>query len=309
MLRLIAMLIASLSLCAAPTFAKNFDDGAGRFAVAVPDGWQAEAPKNASGELALIMVGAEGKPFIGICIVTVGATPETKSMSQAEIDAALSAELNENFWKNAMKAGAGTGATMDVESAGSRESARRRVHYAVIVAEGKAKDGTVKKTKGKFEVHALPGMMHGIICMTSAENYDVASVDFETIFLSYEPKSGLVAEAPQSGARSVLTLYAGREFEGAARVLAQDTPNIAALGLARLPLSAAVAGFGRWEICDGQNFTGSCRAITAAETAAPGKTLAIGSARRAKNLGARDVTGVVNAVAARALNEALLRAR
>lgn len=308
MLRLTAMFVAFVSILAAAS-AKNFDDGAGRFSVAVPAGWQAQAPSSPSGELALLMVGAEGKSFTGICIVTVGAMPETKSMSQAEIDAALSAELNADFWKNGMKAGAGSGVTMDVESAGAREGAHRRVHYAVITAEGTGKDGTLKKTKGKFEVHALPGSMHGIICMTSAEMYDLASVDFEAIFLSYEPKSGLVAEAPQGGARSVLTLYAGRDFEGTARVLAQDIPNIAVLGLARTPASVAVAGFGRWEICDGQNFTGTCRAIAAAETAAPGKTLAIASARRAKSLGARDVTGVVNAVAARALNEALLRTR
>ena len=308
MLRLTAMFVAFVSLVAA-TSAKNFDDGDGRFTVAVPDGWQAQAPKSPSGQLALLMVGAEGKSYTGICIVTVGATPETKSMSQADIDAALAAELNEDFWKNGMKAGAGSGVTFDVETAGSREGAHRRVHYAVITAEGKAKDGTLKKTKGKFEIHALPGSMHGIICMTGAEMYDLASVDFEAIFLSYEPKAGLVAEAPQGGARSVLTLYAGRDFEGAARVLAQDIPNVAALGLARTPASAAVAGFGRWEICDGQNFTGNCRAISAAETAAPGKTLAIASARRAKTLGARDLTGVVNAVAAQALNEALLRTR
>lgn len=305
--RFAAAVLALVSILATAE-AKPFDDGQGRFSLTVPDGWQAEAPKTA-GELALVMAGAEGKGYVGICIVIVGATPETKSMTQGEIDAAMVAEITEDFWKNGMKSAAGSGVAMNVESSGSREASNRRVHYAVVTMEGSAKDGTEKKTKGKFEIHAIPGSMHGVICMTMAESYDVASVDFEAIFTSYEPTRGLVAEAPQGGARSVLTLYASHDFEGAAQVLSQDAPNLAAMGLLTAPASVAVAGFGQWEVCAGVNFTGGCRLVGAAETAAAGQSLAIGSARRAKALGARDAAGVASALAARALTEAKLRTR
>lgn len=308
MLRFAAAVLALVSVVA-PAQAESFDDGEGRFSVTVPDGWQAGAPKTVGGDLALVMAGAEGKDYRGICIVMVGATPETKSMTQAEIDDAMTAQLTDDFWKAGMKAGAGSGVTMDVESSGSRDASSRRVHYAVIVMDVAGKDGAQQKMKGKFEMHPIPGSMHGVICMTMAASYEAASVDFEAIFTSYTPKRGLVAEAPQGGGRSVLTLYASRDFEGAAQVLSQDAPNLAAMGLSTAPASVSVAGFGQWEVCAGMNFTGGCRLVAAAETAAGGQSLAFASARRAKPQGARDAAGVANALAARALTEVRLRTR
>ena len=305
MLRLAAACLAFASLFAAAAQAESYSDPEGRFSVDVPKDWQAAKPNSAP--IALIMAGAHGKDMIGVCAVMVLPSPETKSKTQAEIDAALAAEINDDFWKNSLKAIGAPGVT--IESSGAREAAGgRRVYFVVINTEETNKEGKVERMKGKQEVHAVPGSVHTIVCVTDTDKYEAASADFEAVFASYEPRRGLVAQAP-AAPHSVLTFFAGTDFTGAARVLAQDTPNVPALAMSGPTASLSIAGFGEWEACEGLNFTGACRRLSAAETAHAGEALRIGSVRRVAPAGTRGALGVISPAVGLTLKAAVDRAR
>src|SRR5262249_23268552 len=95
------------------------------------------------------------------------------------------------------------------------------------------------------------------------------------------PRSGgLVAQAP-TAQPTILTLYSGTGFDGTMQVVAQDIPNLPALGWTGDPASFKIAGFGQWELCEGLHYSGVCHRVseaTAAETSQ--RSLRLGSARR-----------------------------
>lgn len=303
MFRLIGVLLAGFALAAPFAAAADYRDPHGRFSVSVPEDWMADAPETAS-PIALLMLGVKGKELIGICLVLIQDTPETRGLTQADIDAAMAQEINEAFWRGAIQSAGGYDVAID--SFGARDGGGHQVHQVVVSYSIKTKDG-VGRTKGKNEVHMMPGRMHMVGCTTEDARYDAASADFDSILYSYDPSIGLVSEAP-SGGRSVLTLYVGTNFQGTARVLAQDVPNVAALGLSGVPASMAVAGFGLWEICEGANFTGKCRLLSATANSAPGGALKLGSARRAAGNDPRGAAGVASTAAGIAFKAAAERA-
>jgi hypothetical protein len=118
------------------------------------------------------------------------------------------------------------------------------------------------------------------------------------IFASFTPHPGqLLVKAPSpQAAPSVLSLYAGPNFEGATRVIAQDTANVPALAGNAVTASVAIAGFGQWEVCEGVNYAGACHILSSSATAPNGQAMRIGSVRRyiVPN-DARGAAGVVSA--------------
>jgi hypothetical protein len=81
-------------------------------------------------------------------------------------------------------------------------------------------------------------------------------------------------------------MFAKANFAGAARVLSQDTANLAAAGWPTLGASLTVDGAEPWQVCSGIDYTGSCQVITAAET----KQTLVHSARR---IPGNNVAGIV----------------
>lgn len=304
MFRSIGALLAGFALLAPSAFAAEdvYQDPQGRFSVGVPANWTARGVE--SPEIALIMLGANEKDLVGICLVSVANVPETKSVSQGELDEALSQALTPEFWK--LSAQATGGIDVVVHSTSAREQGGHRVHSVVMTMSVKSKEGP-QPMKGKQEVHGLPGVMHAIACVTQPETFDAALADFDAIFLSYRANRGLISQTP-SGGRSVVTLYSKPNFEGTARVLAHDVADFAALGLSAPPASVAVAGFGRWEACEGARFTGACRALSAVETATRGRALRLGSVRRIPGNDPRGAAGVASTAAGIALQGAAERA-
>jgi hypothetical protein len=300
MFRLIGALLASFALMVASAVAAEtpYRDPQGRFTVDVPANWVTNDP--GVQQIALLMAGIDGEKLVGICVVGVHEMAETRSASQGDIDQTLVEAFDENFWKSTFQAAGGKDVV--IESSGAREKDGRKIHQVVATMGQQTKDG-FEQAKSKQEIHAIPGIIHVIACATKVERYDTALADFDAIFNSYEPQRGLVSQAPSNG-RSVLTLYSGSNFEGTARVLAQDAPNVAKLGLAGPPASIAIAGFGQWEICEGVNFTGNCRLLAAAANSAPGQALRLGSARRQLGNDPRGAAGVVGTASGIALKTA-----
>jgi hypothetical protein len=293
MFRLIGALLASFALLASSVSAADseYQDPQGRFAVGVPADWI--ALKVESPQIAVVMMGMKDKDLVGICAVSITKVPDTKSTPQSEIDEGLDQVFTPAFWKMSFQASGASDVV--IESTSVREQGGRKVYTVVVTMSEKTKEGP-KPIKSKEEVHGTPGAMHVIACATAPDKYDTALADFDAIFNSYRPMQGLISEAPSAG-RSVMTLYAKPNFEGAARVLSHDVPDFAALGLSAPPASVAVAGFGRWEACEGANFTGACRALSAMETAARGQALRLGSVRRIQGNDPRGMAGVASTAA------------
>ena len=187
MFRLIGTLLAGFAFFAPSANAANSDylDPQGRFSVGVPADWTARGVE--SSEIALIMLGANEKDLVGICVVSVATVPETKSASQGELDEALSQALTPEFWK--LSAQATGGIDVVVDSTSAREQGGHRVHSVVMTMSIKSKEGP-QPMKGKQELHGLPGVMHAIACVTQPETFDVALADFDAIFLSYRANRG-----------------------------------------------------------------------------------------------------------------------
>jgi hypothetical protein len=271
MLRSFAVAVAFLAFALPAAHAKTYDDPQGRFSVNIPDGWTTGRPTHP--EFVLAIGKEEGEEKRGICLVSVKAVPEMASAKQSEIDEAFTQIATKEFWEAAFKSAGATDVT--VESAGNRDQDGRKVFYVVVTL---VREGI--KVRGKQNLHAIPGSLQFINCAARDEIYAEFDKDFESIFESYKAKSGdYVAQAPKTPP-SVLTLYTGAKFDGTARVLATDTPNVGLLGLASAPSSVAIAGLGQWEICDGVNYTGTCQVVAAGASSQGSSALRVGSVRR-----------------------------
>lgn len=299
-------LLAALSLCifglAQPSFAAAYKDPDGRFELNVPEGWisvELNDRKNVG-----FVIGRENSdalPNGAACLGLYVETPDTRARTQEELNNLFGEELTPEFWNQATKS---TGKDdMKIVSSGTREQSGRKISYFVFTGtaeeQGKKIDG-----KGKTEIHFVPGSVHFVMCVTDVGTYDAVSAEFETIFASYTPHSGssVVASLDQPSP-SMLTMFAGANFSGAARVLAQDTPDLAAAGWPTASASLAVDGAEAWQVCDRAGYAGQCRTIKAAELAASGKPIA--SARRLN--GGTNVQGLIATQLRRAMQNPAIR--
>ncbi|MEQ1755209.1 MAG: beta/gamma crystallin-related protein [Micropepsaceae bacterium] len=276
--------------------AGTYSDPQGRFSVALPADWEAVQPDNK--QIAVVMGKKSGTEILGLCLVVVTETPQTSGKQQSEIDDAMTGVLSSDFWKSTYKA---QGAQdIVISNVGSRATTGRKVHFVYSEFTSKGQDGTSLRMKAHEEVHALPGRMHDIGCIAQTEKYDLAKADFDAILQSYSPQSGLIAQAPSSaGSPSVLTLYARADFDGVARVVKGEVPNITYVSWPTRSGSATVSGFGAWQVCEGVDFTGTCSVLSGARTAPVDTMLRIGSARPISS--ANPFLGAASAVSTNAL--------
>ncbi|MCE9524165.1 MAG: beta/gamma crystallin family protein [Alphaproteobacteria bacterium] len=302
----IPSLLLLLTLTAPAALADNqYEDPAGRFSVSVPEGWLAGKPSDT--KIAALLFKPITPEIPAVCAVVVTASPLSASVSQADLDAAVSKEMTKEFWEATFKALGGQ--DIVVGDVGSREQRGRNIQYAGVEFTTKAPDGKLIRLKLREEIHPIPGIVHEIACTTQADSYELASADFTTVFASYTPKSGLIAQAPSAPAprdASVVTLYANAGFDGTARVVAGDTPNVTALGWSGQTGSLAVSGFGEWQVCEGVNYAGKCMAIVGAHAAPANGTLRIGSLRPlVSQSSVRGTASLVSTNAGRLVGEAL----
>ena len=272
----IASVLSLVALTASAAQAgTSYTDPQGRFTVAVPEGWRAAKP-DTDQRLGLVMIKTSTTGLFGICLFIISETPLTKSKTQAEVDDGVTAEMTKEFWEAGYKAQGGEDVV--VEDIGNREKDGRKVQYVTIAFTTKGTTGTGTRFKIREEVHAIPGRLHDVGCMTEEPKFEEAKAEFETILNSYTPQSGLIVQAPVSEP-AVATLFANANFAGVARVVSSAIPNVTALGWPAQAGSVTVSGFGEWQVCEGANYTGKCTVIVGARTAAPNTLMRVGSLR------------------------------
>lgn len=306
MLRLVtALSLAVVALLAIPAQAETFKDPSGRFDVTVPTGWQADKPADARVmTFGMAHPSSEASPYDAICFGMLTEIAESRGMKQQDLNDALEGQLTKDFWQKAINSG-GEKVSMSVDSAGSRSQSGRSIHYVVFTGSGE-REGKQESAKGKMELHFVPGAMHFVMCMALAGSYDAASADFTTIFTSYEPHADVLVSRNETQAPSVLTMFANANFKGVARVLSQDTANLALAGWPTTSASLAVDGTAPWQVCSGIGYTGACQVVVAAHAGTNGKPILVGSARRLS--GKSELSGVAATTIRRALQNPKTRA-
>jgi hypothetical protein len=295
MLRVVSAVLATLVLAGAASADTPYRDREGRFSLTVPTGWAANHPEDRDIALALTSPKADDAKG-GLCLIVVRDLPQTRDVPQAELDEAFGDLLTPEFWKASFEA-AGIKDVV-VQSSGKKQQRGRQVYFVVANTTGTDDNGQLLEAVGRQELHVVPGSMHFVNCTAPKALYAAMGPAFTLIFASFTPHPGqLLVKAPSPQATpSVLSLYAGPNFAGATRVIAQDTPNVPALAGNGVTASIAIAGFGRWEVCEGVNYAGTCQVVSSSATAQNGQAMRIGSVRRyivAND--ARAAAGVVSA--------------
>lgn len=299
MLRHLTSLLLACSIIA-PAYAAEYRDPDGRFHMTLPDGWKEEKIDDRRVMTFAVAKDETGaSPFGAICLGMFMDMPNTRKATQEELNDAMQGQLTAEFWEKAMKS-SDDSFKMKVDDAGSRQQSGRTVHFVAYTGTG-TETGKSQSAKGKMEMHLVPGSMHFVMCMSMVQHYEAASADFTTIFTSYEPHRDTVVSSFERPAPSVLTMFAKANFKGAARVLNQDTANLAAAGWPTLGASLTVDGAEPWQVCSGVDFTGACQVIMAAET---NPTL-VRSARRIP--GNTNIEGIVATATRRAFSHPATR--
>ena len=302
------MLLGMLALAAfgspaAIADGKRYKDPEARFSLTVPTGWDTARPENE--EFALVMASpkADDKTPSGVCLVRVRELSQTKDVPQADLDEAFGTLLTREFWGKALAAAGAT--EVKIENTGTTILNGRKTYFVVATLNVTAETGPMQAT-GKQVVYVIPGSVQFVNCSAKKDFYAAMSPQFEGVFASFEPKSGAyIAEAEQVKP-SLLTVFAGPEFDGVARVIAQNTANIPAL--AGVAGSVVVAGAGAWEVCDGVNYSGKCQVLAADSPAGQAKLMQIGSVRRAPGVAeAREIAGAISAGAAQTVKAVTAR--
>lgn len=276
MVRLAFAVVSSLvlaSLASAAPGGQPYRDPEGRFVVTVPAGWALAKPEG-QGEIALMMASStDEKVKGGACFIAVRDLPQTRDAKQSDLDEAFGQVLTTDFWK-AVFAESGI-KDAKIERSGNRVQRGRKVFFVVATVAATDAGGAAELATGRQEVHPVPGSLQFVQCVAAKSVYSQMEPAFTGIFASFEPKANqLLVNAAPKLAPSVITLHADATSGGVVKVLAQDTANVPALGVTA---GVAVASQGKWEICEGLNYSGKCRIAGPgqADHAAP-----IGSVRR-----------------------------
>jgi hypothetical protein len=271
-----ALLALALIVFGSPTAAADTKhrDPDGRFVLMVPDGWTASQPKDH--DVALMIASPAKDDAGGACYIAVREMPNTRETAQADLDEAFGEVLTVEFWTKLFQASGID--DVKIETTGDRMQRGRKVYHVVATVGAKGQDGTALLATGRQEVHPVPGSLQFIQCVAAQKIYPQMEPQFTKIFASFEPKPNqLLVRVMPGDAPSVLTLTAASGTAPESKVVAQDLPNVPALSGTGVTMGVAVAGEGRWEICEGVNYTGTCHIARAGEAA---QTTPVGSVRR-----------------------------
>lgn len=273
---LAAFALVTLGSFAAAAADTKHRDPDGRFVVTVPSGWTVAKPKDT--DIALMMASeTTDNDKGGACYIAVRDMPNTRDTAQAELDEAFGHVLTVEFWTKLFQASGIE--DVKIETTGDRVQRGRKVYHVVATVAAKSQDGAALLAVGRQEVHPVPGSLQFIQCVAAQAVYPQMEPQFTKIFASFEPKPNqLLVRVMPKDAPSVLTLTAGSDAAREVKVVAQDLPNVPALAGTGVTMGVAVAGSGQWEVCEGVNYTGTCRVAGAAGN--DGRVTPVGSVRR-----------------------------
>jgi hypothetical protein len=282
---------------AAPLYAASaYVDPEGRFAIGVPDEWIGGKPTD--NRVAALLAKRTETELFAVCVVVLTDTPGTKSMTQADINREAATKLGDDFWLQVYKA---QGAQDVVVSSSSVRdtSGGRKVQTVSAEFSMKQANGELMRFKSREELHAQPGRIHDIGCLSPTAKFDSVKDDIEAVLLSYDPQGGLTVQGPATEP-SVVTLYARANFEGVARVVKNEVVNVA-----DRTGSIMVSGLGAWQVCEGASFTGPCTIVASAKSASGYGVLKVGSLRPVAATPAQGIESAAATNRATLLNEAL----
>jgi hypothetical protein len=278
MFRGINVIVAgAVALSATSAAAEDYSDAANNFRLTVPDGWTSEKP--ADPYIKLMMLSPRAQETHGQCSVITTLMPETKGLSQADIDAAADKEIDESFWLKGLKV-AKEVIDASIESHGARMVNGHKAFFVLAKVTGNVAHAGPATAKMQQMLEAIPGQLFVVTCAAWEASYAKEEADFDIVLNSFAP----IGDAPVAMFESIgvtsLTMYSLPRFGGVSRVVTQDAANLAVFGWHGTTASLSTAGSGAWEVCDGINFGGRCETVTAALPTGPaGKGFAIVSAR------------------------------
>jgi hypothetical protein len=287
--------------------AEQYNDADANFQLTVPSGWHAAKVTNEF--VKLMMVKATDKDNFGICVVVTQIHPETKQLTQAEVDAKLGPLVDEKFWQFALTMTPGT-TEATLKSSNTEVKHGRNVYSAVMAFKIPAKDGGTPLDATAREIMlVIPGQFYFVTCLAPDTGYAAMESDFNTVFNSFVPLNDAPVAANEAPGVSALTLYSEAKFGGVSRVVTQDTPDLTRYGWRKATASVSVAGTAPWEMCSGINYSGTCRPVSNALASSLGNGASVMSARRIRAQGEPAMLArSVQSEAARALIETLQRA-
>jgi hypothetical protein len=287
--------------------AEQYSDADANFQVTVPSGWQ--TGKITNEYVKLIMMKGTDKTTFGICTVVTQQRPETKQLTQAQIDAKMVSLIDEKFWQFALTMSPGT-TEATLKSSNTEIKHGRNVYSAVMGFKVPAKDGGEGlDATAKEIILVIPGQFYFVTCLAPDTGYGAMEGDFNVVFDSFGPISDTPVAANEAPSVSALTLYSGAKFAGVSRVVTQDTPDLSLYGWRQTTASASVSGAAPWEMCSGANYAGDCRVVSGALGSSLGRGAGVLSARRVP---ARDPAILARSLqndVARAIVETVQRAR
>lgn len=190
MLRTLTGALVALAL-AATAMAGEFNDKKLRFRMSVPEGWT-------NGPLPVEEMAANlGSPRVlvtgGNC--NVGALANgAQSLSQEQLEQAVSGQFTEAFWKAAF-AGIKLYKTTTIDKFGDRQQRGRKVFFVKTTSTAEVEGMQLSVTQA-MDVHVTPGFTFTVTCSALTEAFEAEAADFDTIMLSFEPTPQLtVADA------------------------------------------------------------------------------------------------------------------
>lgn len=304
-MRLTFVLAAALAAAALTSTAQAeaYSDPDANFKVNVPEGWKAGKVTNEF--VKLMLVTANDKDHVGICVVVTQKHPETVQQSQAEIDAQMAPLVDEKFWEFALTMSPGIDEPK-VVSTTTNVRGGRNVYSAVLSFKVADKaSGTSGDAMGREIMLVIPGQFYFVTCMTSAANYATMEGQFDTVLDSFEPLGAATVARNETPGVAALTLYSDAKFGGVSRVVTKDTPDLSIYGAGKIAGSASVSGPASWELCSGANYSGQCRVVSGALASDLGMRDGVLSARQLR--GSTALKHSLAGDAARALGETIQR--
>jgi hypothetical protein len=265
-----ALILASASMACA----SNVTDPGGRFTAVVPDGWTQVPNIQPPGALMMRKNGADGSA--SVCSVAIVNSPATTSKTQKEIDDELSKGLTSNTVKASYELLGFK--DVNVEKQSTRDGSGHVVFQNVLTLTIPVTGGSGLQLKVFEEMHALPGQIHDLGCMTAPANYDTEEPEFKVIGLGYRPQGALVAW----NATPSVTLFANASYHGSSAPVSTDTPDVSRLGWIGQTGSVGIADTASWQVCEGANYTGRCMVLNASLPGRMNQTFHVGSLQRMK---------------------------
>jgi len=269
-----------VALTASVAAAADYSDTTNNFRLTVPDDWTQGVPKNAAVRYQILSPRVDTTR--GNCTVIANLMPETRGISQADLDAMGEKTFDEKFFLDGMKtAQYVTEAT--VSSTGGKMVNGHRAYFVVGDLTANIPNDGIVKARTQQMIELIPGQIFIVTCTASDVGYATEEGDFNTVFNSFAPLSDAPVASLSVPGVSSLTMYTAPRFGGVSRVVTQDAPNLAVFGWRSTTASVSIAGSGAWEVCDGADFTGRCQMITTTLATGPdGKGFTIASARHVK---------------------------